>query len=79
MESSYKKLDNDNERVSEYWNIAIGLQKVDDLEPSSYLLELKEKNEKNILINEEIENLLYNGDFELSNKDLVVQENFKTD
>ena len=59
MESSYKKLDNDNERVSEYWNIAIGLQKVDDLEPSSYLLELKEKNEKNILTNEEIENLLY--------------------
>ena len=49
MESSYKKLDNDNERVSEYWNIAIGLQKVDDLEPSSYLLELKEKNEKTYL------------------------------
>ena len=46
---------------------------------SSYLLELKEKNEKNILTNEEIENLLYNGDFELSNKDLVVHENFKND
>jgi hypothetical protein len=33
---------------------------------------------KNTNINVYI-NLLYNGNFELSNKDLVVQENFKID
>ena len=59
MESSYKKLNNDVERITEYWNIAIGLQKVDDLEPSKYLYELKEKNEKNVLTHKEIEELLY--------------------
>lgn len=47
------------EELNEYWEVGIGLQKVDDLEPSKYLLELKEKNINNILTNEEIESLLY--------------------
>ena len=45
--------------LNEYWEVGIGLQQVDDLEPSKYLLELKEKNINNILTNEEIEELLY--------------------
>ena len=45
--------------LNEYWEVGIGLQKVDDLEPSKYLLELKEKNINNVLTNDEIEQLLY--------------------
>lgn len=55
----YEVLDNDIKNIDKYWDIAIGLQKVDNLEPSKYLIELKEKNIKRILSNEEIENLLY--------------------
>lgn len=59
MDSTYEKLENNSENLNSYWNTAIGLQKVDDLEPSDYLYELKEKNEKHILSNQEIEELLY--------------------
>lgn len=55
----YEKLNNNIDNLTEYWNIAIGLQKVDNLEPSEYLYELKNKNINNILSNEEIETLLY--------------------
>lgn len=55
----YEKLNADIEHINEYWDIAIGLQKVDDLEPSEYLYELKDKNINNKLSNEEIEELLY--------------------
>ena len=48
------------QELNEYWEVGIGLQQVDDLEPSKYLIELKEKNINNILTNEEIEELLYN-------------------
>lgn len=56
---SYDILKPDNENLTRYWDIAIGLQKVDDLEPSEYLYELKEKNIKQKLTNKEIEELLY--------------------
>ena len=49
----YEKLNADIEHINEYWDIAIGLQKVDDLEPSEYLYELKDKNINNKLSNEE--------------------------
>ncbi len=55
----YDILKPDNKNIDKYWDIAIGLQKVDDLEPSEYLYELKKKNIENKLSNEEIENLLY--------------------
>lgn len=57
----YEKLKPDIEHINEYWNIAIGLQKVDDLEPSKYLYELKDKNINN----------------KLSNEELILHENFK--
>lgn len=56
---AYERLNSDVEHINEYWDIAIGLQKVDDLEPSEYLYELKDKNVNNILSNKEIEELLY--------------------
>ena len=37
----YDILKPDTENINKYWDIAIGLQKVDDLEPSEYLYELK--------------------------------------
>lgn len=55
----YEKLNNNTNNLNEYWDIAIGLQKVDNLEPSKYLYELKDKNINNILSNAEIEELLY--------------------
>lgn len=55
----YEKLNKDIDNLTEYWDIAIGLQKVDNLEPSEYLYELKDKNINNKLSNEEIETLLY--------------------
>lgn len=57
--NKYDKLNNDKEHLNEHWNTAIGLQKVDNLEHSDYLYELKDKNINNILTNEEIEELLY--------------------
>ena len=59
MDNEYKKLDQDKANLSKYWDAAIGLQKVDNLEPSSYLYELKDKNIKGVLTNKEIEDLLY--------------------
>lgn len=55
------KINNNNS--SEYkrkaWDMAIGLQAVDDLKPSEYLYELAKKNISGQLTNEEIESLLY--------------------
>ena len=34
----------DSSKKQEYWNTGIGLNKVDNLEPSKYLLELSKKN-----------------------------------
>lgn len=42
-----------------YWDIALGLQEVDDLKPSSYLSEIKEKNIIGEITNQEVEELLY--------------------
>ena len=56
---NYDRLENDNQNLNTYWDIAIGLQKVDDLEPSNYLYELKDKNISNVLSNDQIEDLLY--------------------
>lgn len=55
----YDKLEQDNTNLEQYWNAAIGLQKVDDLEPSDYLYELKEQNINNKISNEDIEVKLY--------------------
>lgn len=48
----------DSIKKQEYWNIGIGLNKVDNLEPSKYLLELSQKNIKGELKYSEVENLL---------------------
>ncbi len=47
-------------KKQEYWNTGIGLNKVDNLEPSKYLLDLSQKNIKGELKYYEIENLLKN-------------------
>ena len=48
----------DQSKKQEYWNTGIGLNKVDNLEPSQYLLDLSEKNIKGELKYYEIEDLL---------------------
>lgn len=50
---------NDKQYVKQCWEMAIGLQAVDDLSPSGYLYELADKNIEGRLTNEEIEQLLY--------------------
>lgn len=42
-----------------YWNMAIGLQEVDNLKPSQYLINLAEKNVNGEIDNRSIEKLLY--------------------
>ena len=48
----------DNNKKQEYWNTGIGLNKVDNLEPSKYLIDLSQKNISGKLKYYEIENLL---------------------
>lgn len=50
---------NDKQYVKQCWEMAIGLQAVDDLEPSGYLYELADENIEGHLSNDEIEQLLY--------------------
>lgn len=49
----------DYNKLSTYWDAAIGLQKVDNLEPSEYLIELSQKNINGELNHQDIEKLLY--------------------
>ena len=48
----------DTTKKQEYWDTGIGLNKVDNLEPSKYLLELSQKNIDGELKYNEVENLL---------------------
>ena len=48
----------DKDKKQEYWNTGIGLNKVDNLEPSKYLLDLSQKNINGELKYYEVENLL---------------------
>ena len=48
----------DTEKKQEYWDTGIGLNKVDNLEPSKYLLDLSQKNINGELKYYEVENLL---------------------
>lgn len=48
----------DSIKKQEYWNTGIGLNKVDNLEPSEYLIELSKKNINGELKYYEVENLL---------------------
>ena len=48
----------DISKKQEYWNTGIGLNKVDNLEPSKYLLDLSQKNINGELKYYEVENLL---------------------
>jgi len=48
----------DSNKKQEYWNTGIGLNKVDNLEPSEYLIELSKKNINGELKYCEVENLL---------------------
>ena len=48
----------DSAKKQEYWDTAIGLNKVDNLEPSKYLIELSQQNINGKLKYNEVENLL---------------------
>ena len=50
----------DNKRKKEYWDTGIGLNKVDNLKPSKYLIELANKNINGEIKYNEVENLLNN-------------------
>lgn len=49
----------DKETRKKYWNMAVGLQQIDDLKPSEYLKELARKNIEGDISNQEIEHILY--------------------
>lgn len=49
----------DKQCKKEYWEAAIGLQQVDGLEPSKYLIDLAQQNVDGTLSYQEVETLLY--------------------
>ena len=53
----------DINKKQEYWDTGIGLNKVDNLSPSKYLLNLSQKNVNGTLKYYEVENLLRNNSF----------------
>lgn len=59
MENSYKYIEKSKYVEADTWNAAIGLQQVDGLVPSKYLLKLAQENVYKKLSLDEIENLLY--------------------
>lgn len=58
--NEYKIVENKNDRYTKqlYWNLAIGLQQVDGLTPSEYLLDLSKKHINGEITNEELEVML---------------------
>lgn len=76
MNSGYKKIveTSNKERKKYYWNIGIGLQDVDKLRPSNYLIDLSQKNINGEISYEDIE-LALNKYYELTaDKDLENKE-----
>ncbi|MGL4761270.1 MAG: Fic family protein [Sarcina sp.] len=57
LESTYDKVENTNSS-KQTWEVAIGLNKVDNLEPSKYLLELSEKSYNSNMTPDNIEEAL---------------------
>jgi len=64
----------DTTKKQEYWNTGIGLNKVDNLEPSKYLIDLAQKNIKNELKYYEVENLLKTYYENQDNNDIKIQK-----
>lgn len=58
--NEYKIIENKKDRYTKqlYWNLAIGLQQVDGLTPSNYLLDLSKKHINDEITNEELEIML---------------------
>lgn len=61
MDNEYEKIvyNTTGEQKKTNWNIAIGLQKVDDLTPSKYLKQLAQDNCDGKISNKQVENMLY--------------------
>ena len=66
-------------KKQEYWNTGIGLNKVDNLEPSEYLLELSQKNINGELKYNEVENLLKTHYEEQDSDDIKIQREKECD
>lgn len=69
----------DSSKKQEYWNTGIGLNKVDNLEPSKYLLELSKKNINGDLKYYEVENLLKTYYETKNSKDVNIQREKECD
>ena len=63
----------DINKKQEYWNTGIGLNKVDHLEPSEYLLDLSQKNINGKLKYYEVENLIKTYYETQNNNDINIQ------
>ena len=69
----------DKEKKQEYWKTGIGLNKVDNLEPSKYLIELSQKNVNGELKYNEVENLLKTYYKSQDNKDIKIKNEKECD
>lgn len=69
----------DKEKKQEYWETGIGLNKVDGLEPSKYLIDLSHKNINGKLKYYEVENLLKSYYEKQDDKDKKVKEEKECD
>ena len=66
-------------KKQEYWNTGIGLNKVDNLEPSKYLLDLSQKNINGELKYYEVENLLKSYYETQNSNDINIQKEKECD
>jgi len=70
---------NDTVKKQEYWNTGIGLNKVDNLKPSKYLLDLSQKNINGELKYYEVENLLKTYYKTKNSNDIKIQKEKECD
>ena len=69
----------DTRKKQEYWDTGIGLNKVDNLEPSEYLLDLSQKNINGELKYKEVENLLKTYYESQDSNDINIQQEKECD
>lgn len=69
----------DTRKKQEYWDTGIGLNKVDNLEPSEYLLDLSQKNINGELKYNEVENLLKTYYESQDSNDINIQQEKECD
>lgn len=74
MKYEKKYYETDKKKLEENWQVAIGLQEVDNLKPSEYLISVAKRNINGELTYEEVHQLLYSHYDKMSSEDLALRK-----